>query len=213
MSNIQGLLVGETLTASRDSALPTLSKEQLAAWATEQAKIIAAARSDELHKARCAEVVLECGGDIGELPIACQGPSDWLSVREIRERFQDTSEVVITFDGEFSYEEDTDDVHPRDFKSSFEPVSNIWVIPKHSGSVLTVGQTQWPRALAPDFSWQRSNLAQLIRIVISEAWSENYEVDDEDVEVGTVNGTPIIRNVTVFRRNDESAGSESSFEE
>lgn len=203
MSNIQGLLVGETLTASRDSALPTASKEQLAAWATEQASIIGMSRSDELHKARCAEIVLECGGAIGDLPIACQGPSDWLNVTEIRDRFQNVSELTITFDGEFSYEEDTDDVHPREFKSFFEIGSNIWVVPKHSGSVLTVGQTQWPRAMVGDSSWPSSNLAELVRTVISESWSENYEVGDEDAEVGTVNGTPIIRNVTVFRRNDE----------
>lgn len=205
MSNIQGLLVGETLTASRDSALPTASKEQLAAWATEQATIIGMSRSDELHKARCAEIVLECGGAIGDLPIACQGPNDWLNVSEIRDRFEDASELTITFDGEFSYEEDTDDVHPREFKSFFEIGSNIWVVPKHSGSVLTVGQTQWPRAMVGDSSWPSSNLAELVKAVISETWSENYEVGDEDAEVGTVNGTPIIRNVTVFRRNDEPA--------
>jgi hypothetical protein len=206
MSNIQGLFMGETLTASRDSALPIVSKELLAAWATEQAMIISSSRADELYKAKCAEVVLECGGSIGDLPIACLGPNTWLSTDEMRERFHTTSEVTITFDGEFSYEEDVDDVHPREFKSYFEVSKHIWVVPRHSGSVLTVGQSEWPASMAGEtLPWRSSNLAELVKALLSEAWNESYEVEDEDCEIGNVNGTSIIRDMTVFRRTEPSS--------
>jgi hypothetical protein len=202
MSNIQGLLVGETLTASRDSALPTVSKEQLATWATEQAILIASTRSDELYKARCAEVVLECGGVTGNLPIACQGPNNWVDAPQLRDHFKAASQVVITFDGEFSYDEDTDDVHPREFKSFFEIRDDIWIVPKHRGAILRVGQNHWPRGMSGDHPWSDSNLTALVKSVLSESWGEDTDTLEEDLEIGTVGDTPIIRNMTVFRRGD-----------
>jgi hypothetical protein len=204
MSNIQGLLVGETLTASRNSALPTVSDQHLAAWATEQARLIASTRAEEAYKAKCAEVVLECGGATGELPIACEGRSDWHDASMLRNRLRDTAEVIISFDGEFSYDEDMDDVHPREFKSAFEIRSDVWIIPKHNGDILRVGQAYWPSTSIRQFPWSGSNLAALVRSIISETWGEVVDSEDEDLEIGTVNDTPIVRNMTVFRRKETS---------
>ena len=75
LANVEGLLVGKTTTASRNSALPQVSLEKLSAWASEQAVIISNSNFEESYKAKCAEVVLECGGDVGDLPLICLGVS------------------------------------------------------------------------------------------------------------------------------------------
>jgi len=77
LANVRGVLLGEVLTAARNSAVPIISKEVLAEWATEQAKLIVDTGMDEEWKSRCAEVVLECGGNLAELPIASWG-GEWL---------------------------------------------------------------------------------------------------------------------------------------
>lgn len=211
ISNIQGLLVGETLTASRNSALPTVSKEQLAFWATEQASIIANSKFDELIKANCAEVVLECGGEITGLPIVCWGQDEWLNSADLRDRLTGINELAISFDGHFSYEEDTDDVHPREFRNGFEVDPSIVVVPRHSGSVLMVGQQQWPKMVTEQSIWRDSNLAQLVREIVLDAWGDSAEVDDEDRVVGTVDGTPIYRNISVFTRPAEFSDEASTY--
>lgn len=200
ISNIQGLLVGETLTASRNSAIPKVSKEQLASWATEQASIIASSKSDELFKANCAEVILECGGKIMELPIICCGQDGWLSSADLRDRLAGINELSISFDGHFSYEEDMDDVLPREFRNSFEVDPSIAIVPKHNGSVLIVGQQRWPKMLTEEPIWGDSNLAQLVREILLDTWGDSTEEEYEERKVGTVDGTPIYRSISIFTR-------------
>ena len=65
LSNVQGVLSGEAITAARDVALPLVPKDVLSAWATEQAELLVETRIDEERKANAAETVLECGGSIG----------------------------------------------------------------------------------------------------------------------------------------------------
>jgi len=60
---------------------------------------------DEERQAKSAEVVLECGGEIGGLKIVKWG-SDWLNTVEFRQRLRLSQELVIHFDGEFHYDED-----------------------------------------------------------------------------------------------------------
>lgn len=64
LRNVEGVLLGEAVTAARNSAQPVVSKEALAFWASNQADLIAASVKDEERQARSAEVVLECDGDI-----------------------------------------------------------------------------------------------------------------------------------------------------
>lgn len=205
LANIQGLLVGETLTASRDSALPTVSRERLAEWATEQAQLIAASSSDELIKAKCGEIVLECGGKLAGLPIVCWGHDEWLNSGEIRERLKGLSKLEISFNGDFSYDEDQDEVHPRDFRNDFEVNSDIVVVPKHDGSLLTIGRKSWPKMITGQPSKRESNLETEVRRILREVWGNEIEEKYEDREVGTVNGTSIIRDVSVCTRIPESS--------
>ena len=67
---------------------------------------------DEERRARSAEVVLECGGEIGNLKFIKWG-TDWLTTSEFEDRLRSSTVIAISFDGEFDYDEDKDDVHPR----------------------------------------------------------------------------------------------------
>ena len=114
--NIKGILLGEALTAARDVAQPLATKEALAAWASEQANIISNCTDDDEYKARAAEVVLECGGTVGNLKIVKWG-ADWLNEGEFEERLRLSSEIAISFDGGFSFE-DYNSAHPVDFDNN-----------------------------------------------------------------------------------------------
>ena len=104
LRNVQGILLGEAVTAARDAAKPIATKEALAAWASKQAEMIAASVKDEERQARSAEVVLECGGKIGDLSLSKWG-SDWLTAGEFEEKLRDSSEIAVSFGGEFDYDE------------------------------------------------------------------------------------------------------------
>ena len=121
LRNVQGILLGEAVTAARDAAKPLATKEALAAWASKQAEMIAASVKDEERQARSAEVVLECGGEIGDLKFVKWGP-DWLTASEFEEKLRCSKEIAISFDGEFDYDEDRDDVHPKEFREDFPPL-------------------------------------------------------------------------------------------
>ena len=81
--------------------------------------MIAASVKDPEHQARSAEVVLECGGEIGDLKFVKWG-SNWLNAGKFEERLHSSTKVAISFDGSFDYDEDQDDAHPRDFEYSFK---------------------------------------------------------------------------------------------
>lgn len=202
LRNISGVLAGRTLTASRDSAVPLVPKDELAAWATEQAIFIAQSNADDEFKARGAEVVLECGGMLKGLPIVCLGVGTWLNADQFRHFLRERKEILISFDGEFSYEEDTDDVLPRDFRSSFEVNEDILVVPNHNGSILPVGRNMWPAMVTGPSKKAGYNLGSEVTKIIEEVWSDGFDEFEEDRDVGQVDGVSITRRISIFVRND-----------
>jgi hypothetical protein len=117
LRNLEGVIAGEAVTAARDLAVPVVPREVLSAWATEQAQLFASARLDDESRAIAAEIVLECGGDIGLLPIVRWG-GEWLNAEQLTAKVAGADELILNFDGEFTYDEDEDLMHPRDFKES-----------------------------------------------------------------------------------------------
>ena len=104
------------------------------------------------------------------------------------------------FDGEFSYKEDFDDVHPRDFKGCFEVATNIAIVPKHDGTIISFGSQTWPRMITgKQLKWGESNLSLFVRKVLSDAW-EDYSEYNEDIVVGSVLSTEIRREITKFTK-------------
>jgi hypothetical protein len=205
MFNLQGLLLGEAVTASRDAATPLVDQKTLARWASEQANLIAAAAGDDEEQAKVAEVVLECGGEVGDLKILKLG-SQWLSSEEFNERLSDLSVVLLSFDGEFRYDEDNDDVIARDFKDNFEPMDDVGIVLKHQGSVLRTPGFLWPNALTDRPIWPDSQVAALIRQLIVDAWGatgDPMNAPKVSRVIGSVGGTEITRTVSRFSRHPD----------
>ena len=96
LDNVRGVLLGEAMTASRDSAKPLVTAVAIASWATKQAEMIGDAVRDEEAQARSAEVVLECGGEIKDLKIVQWG-ADWLSEGEFGRRLRCSTELAVSF--------------------------------------------------------------------------------------------------------------------
>ncbi|MEQ8349164.1 MAG: hypothetical protein RIB84_04985 [Sneathiellaceae bacterium] len=109
------------------------------------------------------------------------------------------TELAISFDGEFRYDEDVDDVHPKEFYEDFEISENVALILKHDGAMLKVGNTSWLRSIAGEPKRSDSNAAAHAREVIRRVWGEHVQEDDKVCVVGKVRCSEIIRGVTVFR--------------
>jgi hypothetical protein len=202
LRNVEGVLLGEALTAVRDAAQPLATREALAQWASKQAELSVESVKDEERQARSAEVVLECGGKIGNLKFVKWG-TDWLTTSEFKDRLRSSTELAISFDGEFDYDEEQDDVHPKEFREDFKISNDIAVILKHDGGILRGGNSSWPRSMTGQPKWIDSNVAAYARDLIREAWGETLQEDEEDRVVGKVRYSDIIRRLTVFRAAKE----------
>jgi hypothetical protein len=204
IANIEGLILGDAVTASRDAAVPLVSRHALSNWATEQARLIAEKVKDFERQARSAEIVLECDGDVGNLKLLNLG-GNWLSVGQFRRKLRSKIELIVTFDGDFSYEEDTDDVLPRDFDRSFELDSNVIVVFEHDGSMIR-SRISWPHEIIRQPKVSRSRTADLFRATVESVWGTNVDESEERCVVGKVHYEHIERDVKVFRRQKRSAG-------
>ncbi len=198
LENIQGLLIGEGLTASRNSAIPAISKPALAAWASEQARIISESNSAELYKAHCAEIVLECGGNVADLPLLRKGEDDWLSGEEFFDLAKTLSEVVIVSESDLGYDEDNDEMHPKEFNNSFELSDDFFVVPHHDGAVLSVGNQTWPRCVVGKSGELNRHLHNEIRRILREVWPHGFDEDSDYREIGSVGSYEITRHVAVL---------------
>ncbi|MFB6419038.1 HD domain-containing protein [Bradyrhizobium tunisiense] len=196
--NVQGILLGEATTAARDAAQPLVPKEALATWASDQARLISELVLDEERQARCAEVVLECGGDIGALKIVRWG-SDWLNISEFEGKLRSVEELVIGFRGDFEYDEERDGVHPKEFREDFAQNAEVAIVLRHDGGVLRSSNMAWPNSLTGQPKWNDSNVAALVRSLISRVWGDDASEDEEERGVGTVGYTEITRDMAVYR--------------
>ncbi|MDD5007383.1 MAG: ATP-binding protein [Syntrophorhabdaceae bacterium] len=200
LANVQGVLMGEAVTAARDVARPLVTKDALAEWATEQAHLIAEGIADEEQQARSAEVILECGGDIGNLAIV-KWHGEWFNSDKFLARLQGVDELLISFDGDFFYDEDQDEVHPREFKQNFVLNDNVAIVLKHDGTIIRSRTMPWPRSLTGLTLTSESNIAARIREIIMRAWGDDFERDIDTRVVGSVDVTDIERSIFVFKRS------------
>lgn len=196
---IRGVLLGRESTAARNSAFPIAPPEVLAAWATGQAELLMAASLHGEDKARGAQVVLLCGGEIGNLPVARLNGT-WLSSAELKGVLAEMDEVYVHFSGDVRYDEDADDVHPKEFASHFEEAEGIIFVPKDLPGLSM--QSDVARLRATSGSAPR-NLEVLVREMIKEAAGADAIEEDWDVAVGTVSGSDIMREVVLIRLRAE----------
>jgi hypothetical protein len=92
VKNIGGVLLGEPVSATRQAARPLVPPEVLAAWASEQATLLAP-RVEGGEAVVAAELVFFCGGDPGPLPIALT-PEGLLSKDEAADWIVERDEVI-----------------------------------------------------------------------------------------------------------------------
>ncbi|WP_296581673.1 ATP-binding protein [Xanthobacter sp.] len=197
LRHVQGILLGEPDTASRDAATPLADADTLARWATEQATLIAAHIRDEERQAKTAEIVLECGGEIGDLKIVKWG-ADWLNTSEFVDRLSSSNRLNISFSGEFSYDEETDDIHPREFRQDFSQADDAAYVLKVEGAILRGNAGSWPRPQLLSASARDSNVAELVRSLIAKVWRENAGPTSAIVVVGTVGVEEIYREIDCY---------------
>lgn len=197
LRSVQGILLGEADTASRDVATPLADTATIAAWATEQAQIVASQILDEERQAKTAEVVLECGGEIGDLKIIKWG-SDWLNSDEFLERLRTSVRLYVTFSGEFSYDEDADQIHPKEFRQDFRQAADVAYVLKQDGAILKGSAGSWPKTLNRPDTWADSNVAMLVRSLIAKAGGDDIEPISRSAVVGTVNGEEIHRDIDCY---------------
>jgi hypothetical protein len=202
LRNVEGILLGEAMTAARDTAQPIATKDAIASWASRQADLIVASIKDEEHQARSAEVVLECGGEIRDLKFVKWGP-DWLTTSEFQQKLLSVNSLSISFDGAFDYDEDQDDVHPKEFREDFRGADDIAIVLRHDGAILRGGINSWPKSVTGQPKWSDSNVAEYARALIKQVWGEGVQGEDEYCVVGNVGASEIIRRVTVFRASQE----------
>lgn len=200
--NIQGILEGEVLTAVRDIAKPLVPDHVLAGWASKQAELISSYVLDEEEQACSAEVVLVCGGCIGELKILHWG-EEWFNSAEFKEKIRAMDELYIEFGGDFDYDEDLDEAHPREFRDHFEIDEDIIIVPRHDGRIISSNGFEWPSVSKSNHKNPPSNLAMLVENLINETWG-GFEVDEERRLVGHVIETPIYRDISKFYRELDS---------
>lgn len=192
---IRGVLLGQESTAARNSAFPIAPPGVLASWATEQAGLLAEVQLRAEDKARAAQVVLLCGGDIGELPVARLN-STWLSSNSLQSVLTNVDEVYVHFDGDISYNEDIDEVHPKEFASHFAEAEGIIFVPKDLPGMSMQSDVARLRITSAN---PVRNLEAVVRAIVAKAVGEDSVEEDCDVTVGTVSGTEITREVVRIR--------------
>jgi hypothetical protein len=194
ISSVRGILLGRESTASRNEAYVIAPTEVLKAWATEQAGLIAKADLYGGDKALAAQIVLHCGGDIGSLPVAKLN-GDWLSESQLRKYVRTSDDELIVHAGtNVFYDEDEDDVHPREFQEEFQDQNGVIFVPERfPGYYRNQSDLEIFRFAEPKID--RENLMSIVRNMVEGLKPSGTDLIHVSRVVGTVNHTDIIRSV------------------
>lgn len=196
LRGVGGILVGETQTIARDSAMPVVSAAALSEWADEQARLLAESALSEWEKMKAAAFVLLCGGNPGSLPVIKQG-TEFLNTEELKAALSEAESIVIFEDEDIEYDEDSDQCHPKNFREWFEPDENMFFLGKDAPTVLKIGTQSWPECIiGPAFPDRPKSLYEHFRKVMTEIWGEDTSEFDYRETVGFVDSVPIERLVT-----------------
>jgi hypothetical protein len=192
---------------SRNVAVPLVSREKLAAWATEQADLVPNLYDAADAQAACGEIIRLCGGSTKNLPIAIYQDA-WVSYVDVSQN-QDLPDEILLLD-------------PMNLKLE-KPVerlvleSNVMLIDhSHRSAILQHGSDdyiEWP-----DFevSWGsrfhifQPSLGRAMLEALANAWEEPIEavLAISDLthgkqpirKVGHIDHEEVLRGVMVVRR-------------
>ena len=213
LSGVAGILVGNSVRATRDASIPVVSNEDLREWASEQATLLANSISEPDESAILAKLVRRLGGDTGELPIAQRG-TEWLSAKDIRE-LQELPNEVLLVDG--PVEEIIRvrglrnlSLHTNVFVTSISGVGLLHYGPHSSSS-------DWPQITpAPEVWYRREMLEGAVLEALAVAWGTTLEEiaqltdywGPESRSIGLADGQEVVLPVTVARNPLAVTGSQ-----
>src|SRR3546814_20601661 len=95
----------------------------------------------------------------------------------------------VSFNGEFEYDEDVDDVIPREFRNEFEQADDVAIVLRHDGAILRNSWVAWHNALTGQPVWSDSRVAAQVRGIWEELWGADIEHNSEARTVGQVGHT------------------------
>ena len=165
--NVTGILLAEPTTASRNAGLPLASAEQLAAWATEQAR--RSADVDPSEALELAETVWTCGGELADLPIALTAEG-LKSTAELEAWAAERDELVVIQDAALKNDE-----HALGRIHLDEGVVAVAMTPGY----LMLGQDlsdsrglvgRWPMSIREQTNRQDFSLVSALVGAVSAAW-------------------------------------------
>jgi hypothetical protein len=152
-----------------------------------QADLIARSKLAPTEQLMAAGVVIACNGNPGRLPVAHMG-GRYLSRSHLDATVRAMSAITL-YEGEPSFDEDIDDCHPRDFKSSFRCSEEVMFLGELVG--MRHKRSWWPGS--PSYR-------SVLESILERRWKK-YDVDTEhDRVVGRVSDIEILRDVEVFTR-------------
>lgn len=194
--HLLGILTGgEVETAARDRGGVTMPSDALAAWASEQCKLLEEADLPPEQKAQSAEIIVQCGGTIGTLPVAFSG-TVWLNLEELRPLIASKQKIPV-YMGKITYEEDTDPVGRMEFDNEFKPSQELIIVPELSEVFI------YPVLFRPNHG--PSCLLDVFEDLLRTVWGGFEESEDYEYRVGSIWGVEILRLVTIYSRaNPES---------
>jgi hypothetical protein len=201
---IAGILLGEEQTVSRDSAMPTVPAIVLRRWATEQAALLASSKLPGSGKLRAAAIVMMLGGEIGNLPIAIRD-GEYLTSLDLIEYLSGLNAVQVFYGDSVEHDDVVDDdVARRDFERCFELSKTLILVPKSPPTLLKIGELNWPECLPDLYIDERpQTCTDSFASALARAWGVSPEhYYDEQLPVGEVNGTDIVREVRVYQRQE-----------
>ena len=203
LQHIAGVLCGETESVARNSAMPTVPAPVLREWAMEQAKLISLAKLSGEHKLEAASLVMLCGGDASELPVAIRD-GEYLTVSALESLLQGLSEVEMFEGSEIEYDED-DDVRPKAFRNDFTVSSTLFLVPRQASSILASSKQSWPECVPELYLAEQPKCCEdAFHSALKQAWGAEPEWDEDSRVVGEVHGEEISRQIRIYSRPAEN---------
>ena len=177
LSNLSGILVGESVRVSRDSASPIVSSEKMKEWATNQANLVSKLKLDPVSEINCAKIVYAFKGNTSRLKIA-QHKNGFLNYKELKRFIREAKH-----DSFLLIDDSTISVHERMTGSKIDLFDNVIIANALAPFILAdhhyKSYFSWP--VSDDGSYEDYFFTRsLLRLVI-EAFSETWGIDADAI--------------------------------
>lgn len=194
IDGFDGLLVGHPQEKlNRDGAIPATPIEGLTAWANRQARQLLEAKQLTLELSR---TLIALGADPEHL-LVVEHNGEALSTKALRALLADTDEIWLLSERDAGHDSN-DEVLKSDFERGLELDERVIVANLAASRNPFLNFSTWPSELTAFVS---PCVTAVINRVVNEAWPDASGEQELERTIGSVIGTPIVRQVAVARRN------------